>query len=497
MHASPDDSTTGSSEVQETFGRYQLLGLLGQGGMGRLYIAERRGIQGFVKIVALKRILPHLADSASCARCSSTKRGSPRGSSTRTSSRPTSWARSTAITSSAWSTCPARICRRSSPAARARRPCRSRSPPRWPSRRRKGCTTRTRRATGRASSIGLVHRDVNPRNIFVTYHGVVKLLDFGVVADPRGRRACPACSRASTAIAPPNSSRAGRSIAAPTSSAWGSSLWECLTGARLFDARTDAATIDAVRSRPIEPPERAAPRRAAGARRDRAARARARSRRSASRARTTCPRSSIASCSSARRRPTSKSVGRWMESIFGAERAALKKAISQGENVEATLQRLKSLEEPPSRHPAAQPRALWSTSFETAESAAATQGRSAPSLDGSASRPLAEESRVSRTDPGELLSTRRVSVLPHPQAAGAVPASPAVRRSRRPVLSALVALAGLTAIGAVVLSGVARRPGAVEDASPAATATLQLRSVPRVRRSSSTAPPRDCGRRRP
>ena len=31
--------------------------------MGRLYIAERRGIQGFVKIVALKRIQPHLADS--------------------------------------------------------------------------------------------------------------------------------------------------------------------------------------------------------------------------------------------------------------------------------------------------------------------------------------------------------------------------------------------------------------------------------------------------
>ncbi len=32
--------------------------------MGRLYIAERRGVRGFVKIVALKLILPHLADSA-------------------------------------------------------------------------------------------------------------------------------------------------------------------------------------------------------------------------------------------------------------------------------------------------------------------------------------------------------------------------------------------------------------------------------------------------
>src|SRR3954462_6306810 len=50
-------------ETPQTFGRYRIRGVLGEGGMGRLYVAEQTGIEGFAKIVALKRILPHLADS--------------------------------------------------------------------------------------------------------------------------------------------------------------------------------------------------------------------------------------------------------------------------------------------------------------------------------------------------------------------------------------------------------------------------------------------------
>src|SRR5437660_483293 len=44
-------------------GLVPIAGVLGEGGMGRLYVAEQTGIEGFAKIVALKRILPHLADS--------------------------------------------------------------------------------------------------------------------------------------------------------------------------------------------------------------------------------------------------------------------------------------------------------------------------------------------------------------------------------------------------------------------------------------------------
>ncbi|MEM9453179.1 MAG: serine/threonine-protein kinase [Myxococcota bacterium] len=43
-------------------GRYTLLHRLAAGGMAELYVARQGGIEGFEKIVALKRVLPHLAE---------------------------------------------------------------------------------------------------------------------------------------------------------------------------------------------------------------------------------------------------------------------------------------------------------------------------------------------------------------------------------------------------------------------------------------------------
>ncbi len=43
-------------------------------------------------------------------------------------------------------------------------------------------------------------------------------------------------------------------------------------------------------------------------------------------------------------RPTSRSIGLWLESLFGADRATLKKAIAQGSEVEAALNRLPSFD---------------------------------------------------------------------------------------------------------------------------------------------------------
>ena len=45
----------------ERFGDYVLLQKIAQGGMAELFLAKRRGVEGFEKTVAIKRILPELS----------------------------------------------------------------------------------------------------------------------------------------------------------------------------------------------------------------------------------------------------------------------------------------------------------------------------------------------------------------------------------------------------------------------------------------------------
>ncbi len=59
---SPGARGTGSG-LTGTFGRYQLLEKIAAGGMAEVFKARMSGEEGFEKIVAIKRILPHMADS--------------------------------------------------------------------------------------------------------------------------------------------------------------------------------------------------------------------------------------------------------------------------------------------------------------------------------------------------------------------------------------------------------------------------------------------------
>src|SRR5579871_5578436 len=49
--------------MDAAFGRYRLLERLGQGGMAEVFKAKSYGVEGFEKILVIKRILPELAKS--------------------------------------------------------------------------------------------------------------------------------------------------------------------------------------------------------------------------------------------------------------------------------------------------------------------------------------------------------------------------------------------------------------------------------------------------
>jgi len=53
----------GTPEALEEYGNYFLLEKIAVGGMAELFKAQQRGVQGFQKIVAIKRILPHFSDN--------------------------------------------------------------------------------------------------------------------------------------------------------------------------------------------------------------------------------------------------------------------------------------------------------------------------------------------------------------------------------------------------------------------------------------------------
>ncbi|HEY8432973.1 MAG TPA: serine/threonine-protein kinase, partial [Sandaracinaceae bacterium] len=108
--------------------------------------------------------------------------------------------------------------------------------------------------------INVVHRDVSPQNLFVGYDGHVKVVDFGIAsASDRLHQTSSGTVKGKFAYMAPEQARGKRVDRRADVFALGVVLWELLAFQRLFRRDTPAETLVALMSETIVPPSKISP----------------------------------------------------------------------------------------------------------------------------------------------------------------------------------------------------------------------------------------------
>ncbi len=110
-----------------------------------------------------------------------------------------------------------------------------------------------RRADG--SLVEIVHRDVSPSNVIVSYDGAVKLVDFGVAkAATRTVKTRTGTLKGKIAYMSPEQARGAPIDRRSDVFSLGIVLWEMVTTSRLFRGENDLATLQLIINNPIKKP---------------------------------------------------------------------------------------------------------------------------------------------------------------------------------------------------------------------------------------------------
>ena len=263
MSSEPDQTPERLSEVSQTvrlaqiantpFDDYTLIGKLGHGGMAEVFLALEEGVGGFRKLIVIKRLHHHLAEEPEmvemfldearlAARLNhphvvqTNKIGTFEGQ---------HFIAMEYLEGQPLSKIIKRLARRNQTL-----------PPELAAR----CISDALDGLAYAhaakdfdgSPLGIIHRDISPQNIFVTYDGAVKLLDFGIAkATTQEALTRTGLVKGKFAYIAPEQADGRKVDARADLWSMGVVFWESLTGRRLFKADNELATLNETLTKPI------------------------------------------------------------------------------------------------------------------------------------------------------------------------------------------------------------------------------------------------------
>ena len=119
-----------------------------------------------------------------------------------------------------------------------------------------------RRTDENGQPLGVVHRDVSPSNVLISYEGEVKLCDFGIAhANDLVKEGASEALRGKVGYMSPEHARGEAIDARADVFAAGIILWELLAGRRLYKPKSEVPLVDQARAAVIPPlPEKGVPR---------------------------------------------------------------------------------------------------------------------------------------------------------------------------------------------------------------------------------------------
>ncbi|HXY39263.1 MAG TPA: serine/threonine-protein kinase [Vicinamibacteria bacterium] len=246
----------------QVFGPYELIERVAVGGMAEVFKAKRSGVEGFEKVVAVKRILPHLSDNADFVRMFVDEAKVVAGLSHPNIASIFELGRIGRSYYIAMEYVHGRDLRSVNRRAAERR---LRLPVdlslRVVSQVCAALEYAQRKKDEHGRAMQIVHRDVNPQNILLSFEGEVKLVDFGIArAATMASATDSAVLRGKLLYMSPEQAR-GRAVDGRSDLfSLGLVLYELVTGSRAFQGGGERTVLERVRAGDVKPPRELNPR---------------------------------------------------------------------------------------------------------------------------------------------------------------------------------------------------------------------------------------------